>query len=99
MILLASVLIPIVLLMIYVFFTTAPKHIKQSKRNNYNLSVLVIGICGCIGVSLYCYLTTGKSVDSAWWPVLAFFGSIIVFTLIMCTGGIYRNFIHFRKKE
>ncbi len=99
MILLASVLIPIMLLIIYVFFSTSPKHINKNKRNSYNLIVFSVGICGCIGISLYSYFTTGKSVDSAWWPVAAFFGSIIVFTIILCIGGVYRNFIHFRNVE
>ena len=99
MILLATVLIPIMLLIIYVFFSTAPKHINKSERNNFNFIVFGLGIFGCVGMNLYSYFTTGKSVDSAWWPVAAFFGSIFVFTLIMCLGGVYRNFIHFRKSK
>jgi hypothetical protein len=99
MILLASVLIPIMLLIIYVFFRTTPKHINKTKRNNYNLIIFVLGMCGSMGISLYFYFTTGKSVDSAWWPVGALFGSILIFTIIMSLGGAYRNLIYFRKKQ
>ena len=97
MILLTSILIPIILLIIYVFFSTSPKNKSKKEVTIVNLIIFGVGICGCIGISLYSYFTTGKSVDSEWWPVAAFFGSIIVFSAILCVGGVYRNFIHFRK--
>lgn len=97
MILLAFLLIPIVLLLIYVFFSTTPKNINKNEKRLINSIVFGIGVFGCIGISLYSYFTTGRSVDSAWWPIASFFGSIIVFSIVLCLGGIYRNLIHFRK--
>ncbi len=96
MILLALVLIPANFLIIYVFLYTTPKNTEKKETRIINLLIFGISIIGCIGVSVYSYLTTGKSVDSSWWPVLAFFGSIIVFMLILIVGGVYRNFIHFK---
>jgi O-antigen/teichoic acid export membrane protein len=83
-------------LIIYVFFSTSPKNKRKREVTKINLVIFSVGICGCAGISLYSYFTTGKSVDSAWWPVAAFFGSIIVFSAILCIGGIYRNLIHFK---
>lgn len=97
MILLSTILIPIMILIIYLFFSTSPKNKRKREVTNINLIIFGVGICGCVGISLYSYFTTGKSVDSAWWPVAAFFGSIIVFSVVLFIGGIYRNFIHFKK--
>ena len=96
MILLASVLIPIMLIIVFVFFATSPKDVKKKDKTNFNLLVLALGIVGCVAITLYSYFTTGKSVDSAWWPIAAFFGSITVFTIIIVIGGFYRNLVHFK---
>jgi hypothetical protein len=96
MIIFASVLIPITLLAIFIFFRTSPINVNKKKTRITNAIILGIAIVGCIVASFYSYFTTGRSVDSAWWPVLAFFSSIIVFTLILVVGGAYRNFFHYK---
>jgi len=97
MTLLASILVPIILLTIFIFFSTTPKHVRKREKIFYNLMVCSFGIIGCVGISLYSYFTTGQSVDSAWWSVGAFFGSIIIFTATLIIGGIYRNLFHFNE--
>jgi len=86
-------------IVIYIFFATSPIGIDKRKTNKYNFIVCIIGVIGCIVASMYSYFTTGKSVDSAWWPVAAFFLSIIVFTVTIIAGGFYRNFVHFSKQN
>ena len=99
MILLASILIPIIILIIVVFFSTTPKDRSRKDKLFINSIIIGIGAAGCVVISLWSYFTTGKSVDSAWWPVGAFFGSIFIFSIILCLGGVYRNLIHFRKSK
>jgi len=39
----------------------------------------------------------GQSADRAWWPILAFLGSLFVLPIVLILGGLIRNFILFRK--
>ncbi len=97
MMLLALILIPLLLLALFLFFRTTPESGNTRKTTQFNSAAVIIGAIGCIIISSYSYLTTGTSIDSAWWPVLAFFGSISVFIVVLLLGGLYRNFIHFRE--
>jgi len=99
MILSAFILIPVLLFLIYLFFTTSPKYVEKTVSRSYNLKVMTFGIIACIAVSLYSYLTTGQSIDAPWWPVFAFFGSAIVLSIVLLFGGFYRNFIYFKKQK
>ena len=99
MILLLTILIPILILTVYLFLSSSPMHVPKKDRTAYNLKIIIFGIITCVAVSLLSYCTTGQSVDSAWWPVGAFFGSLIVFPIILITGGIYRNFFLFRNGQ
>ena len=97
MILLALILIPLFLLALFLFFRSTPESENKRKATQFNSAVVFVGAISCILISLYSYLTVGTSIDSVWWPILAFFGSIFVFIVVLIIGGIYRNLIHFRK--
>jgi len=63
----------------------------------YNSIVFGSSLIACLIVCLYFYLTTGQSVDRAWWPILALLGSLFTFAIVLIIGGFFRNYIIFKK--
>ena len=93
MILSLIILIPFVLVAVWLFFKISPKNVNGNIIKIYNIIVILSALTACLLISLYCYRTTGQSVDRAWWPVLSVLGSLFVFPLILFIGGIIRHFV------
>jgi len=97
MVLSLIILVPFFLISIWLYFKSSPKHIEKQTGHIYNLIIVVLSIMACSTVGLYFYYTTGQSADRAWWPILAFLGSLFVLPIVLILGGLIRNFILFRK--
>jgi hypothetical protein len=71
----------------------------QMHRMNiiYNSFVFGSSIIACLIICIYFYLTTGQSVDRAWWPILAILGSLFSFAIILIIGLLFRNYLIFGK--
>ena len=93
MILALIILIPFLCITIWLYLKFSPHHTNGNIIRNYNIIVIILALTACLLVSLYFYNTTGQSVDRAWWPVLAFFGSLFILPTIVLIGGIIRNLI------
>ncbi len=91
-----GILIPFLCFVLWLYFKFTPKHADKKSLRLYNLIVVLLALLSCFFVSLHFYTTTGQSVDSAWWPVLALMGSLFIFPIIVFIGGVIRNLIIFR---
>ena len=97
MILALIILVPLIIITLLIYSKSTPKHIDKRTRTIYNSVIFSISLIACFTVCLYTYFTTGQSVDRAWWPIFAVFGSVFVFTIVLIIGGLFRNFVIFRK--
>jgi len=91
------ILVPLVVITLLIYFKSTPKYIDIRTRTIYNSVIFTISLFGCFTVCLYTYFTTGQSVDRAWWPIFAVFGSLLVFAIVLIIGGLFRNFVIFKK--
>jgi hypothetical protein len=97
MVLSLIILVPFSLISIWLYFKSSPKHIEKQTGHIYNFIIVVLSLLACLAVGLYTYYSTGQSADRAWWPILAFLGSLFVLPIVLILGGLIRNFILFRK--
>ena len=97
MILALIILVPLIIITLRIYFKSTPKHIDKRTSTIYNSVIFTISLIACLIVCLYTYFTTGQSIDRAWWPILAALGSLSVFPIVLIIGGLFRNFIIFRK--
>ena len=73
----STILAPLVLACVVLYIRFQPnKTGSQNIQIRFNLFVAALAILASIAVSIYFWQTTGQSVDRAWWPVLAIFGSV-----------------------
>ena len=99
MIVLLVILLPLIIITLRVYLKSTPKHIDHRKRIIFNSIIFSLSIIVCLTVFLYSYLTTGQSVDRAWWPILAVLGSLFMFEIVLIAGGLFRNLIIFRNNR
>jgi len=97
MVLSLIILVPFSLISIWFYIKSTPKHFEKQAGHIYNFIIVVLLIMACSTVSLYFCYSTGQSADRAWWPILAFLGSLFVLPIVLILGGLIRNFILFRK--
>jgi len=99
MILALIILVPLIIITLLIYSKSTPKHIDKRTSTIYNSAIFIISLIACFTVCTYAYFTTGQSVDRAWWPIFAVFGSLFVFTIVLIIGGLFRNFVIFRKSS
>ncbi len=93
-----TILAPLLLACVVLFIRFQPKAANKSTKNRFNIIVAALAILASIAVSIYFWRTTGQSVDRAWWPVLATFGSMFLISFILVVGVLIRYAI-FKKDE
>jgi hypothetical protein len=91
-VLLATLLIPAV----WFFVRAQPRTERVTALKRFNVAVVVIALVVVTGVTFYFWETTGHSIDSAWWPILATLGSAFSVCVVLTVGIVVRLII-FRK--
>jgi hypothetical protein len=82
-----------------IYHFTTPKHINARSSTIYNFIIFAIAILACIMVYDYTYLNNGLSVERAMLSLLAYLQSLLVISVVLIVGGLFRNFILFRAKK
>jgi len=90
--LLATLLIPTV----WFFVRAQPRTERVIALKRFNVAVVVLALVAVAGVTLYFWETTGHSIDSAWWPILATLGSAFALCILLIVGMVVRLIV-FRK--
>ena len=62
----------------------------------FDAGVIIAAILSCAAVIFYFYNAAAHGPDRSWWPVLAAFGCLSAFPVILGLGRIFR-FIIFKK--
>ena len=83
----------------FIYSYTTPKHINIRTRTLYNYFIFAIAVLAFVSVYVYTYLNNGLSIERAMLSLLAYLQSLLVISLVLIVGGLFRNFIMFRKKK
>ena len=87
--LLLALLIPAV----WVFVRVKPKNAEASKILRFNTRAMAFIAFALLANTIYFWVTTGHSVDRAWWPALAvMFGAFVSSILLVC-ATVLRYFL------
>lgn len=90
MILALLFLLPMLLASVWLFARAQPSTERVVALRRYNRAVISAASLSALAVTGYFWATTGQSVDSAWWPVLAVLGGTFVVALALIIGAIVR---------
>ena len=99
MILSLIILVPLVIISLWAFFTYAPKAVERTRLFRYNMGVLGIGILLCGALTYKFYSILAGTTDRAWWPVLSALGSMLLFSVCLAVGGLLRNLVVLRSSD
>lgn len=89
------ILLPVVGIVGWAFFRSAPIHADRKAVLRFNLLSLAIALLFAGAWSVRTYLVMSPGVDSAWWPVIAMLGALIIIPLVLALAGILRNLVAF----
>lgn len=81
------------------YVKTTPEHLNARSRTLYNLTILSLALLVCLMLYARAYLDNGLSIERAVLSLLAYLQSLLGATIIFIVGGLFRNFILFRKKR
>lgn len=90
MILASAILLPILAISVWLFARAKPKRRAKDGMRRFNIATLGVVIVSCAIVSLYFWQTTGQGIDRAWWPILAFFYSILATIMVLIIAALVR---------
>jgi hypothetical protein len=99
MLLTLIILISLLFTIFFLYIYATPEHINTRSRTIYNFVVFTIALTACFMVYTYTYLTTGLSIERAILSLLAYLQSLLVFSIVLIVGWLFRNFIIFRGKK
>jgi len=93
------VLVPLLALILWVFFRFSPEVDNQRRVVFFNLAVLTLGflVCGWLTLKVYEDMSAGP--DRAWWPMISGLYSLALFPVVLFVGGLVRNFLLFRVRD
>jgi hypothetical protein len=99
MILSLLLLVPLVGLVIWMYFRLASTSVSRRFGKRYDTGVFFVAGLACASAALYAYRTVGAGVDRAWWPIIAVLYSLLILVLVLAIAGLIRNLIDFRKER
>jgi len=80
------------------YLKTTPEHIENQTRIRYNFFVFSLALFACFIIYIYTYLNNGLSYERAVFSLLAYLQSLLVSSIVLIVGGLFRNLLIFRKK-
>lgn len=89
------VLLPILAVSLWWFWTLSPRDAEQRRVRLYNIGVLIAGVLICAGLTLKLQAMLADTPDRAWWPVLSAIFSLLVLPLWLAACGVVRNLLVF----
>lgn len=89
----AAVLIVVLVPAVWFFVGVQPRTTRTFALRCFNAVTLLLAACSVVAISLYSWLTTGHSVDSGWWPVVAVLGSGLCIGVVLILAIVVRFFV------
>ena len=90
------ILLPVVGVVAWAFFRFAPIHANRKVLLWFNLASVTVALFLAAAWGVRTYLVMSPTADSAWWPVIAVLGALIILPVVLGLAAILRNFIVFR---
>ncbi len=84
---------------LFIYYYTTPKHINIRARIIYNFFIFAIAVLAFLLVYTYTYLNNGLSIERTFYSLLAYLESLLAISVVLIVGGLFRNFIFFRRKK
>ncbi len=85
--------LPLFLLGLFLFLKRHPEvePTKQGAVARFDRAVFLAVLLVSAGAAAYFRLTTGRSVDRPWWPVLAVLSALALSSVVFLIGFVVRN--------
>lgn len=91
------ILLPVVGVVAWAFYRFAPTYADRKALLRFNLASVTGALFLAAAWGVRTYLVMSPTVDSAWWPVIAVLGALIIFPVVLGLAALLRNFIVFRR--
>lgn len=98
MILTFIIVVPILGIMLWIFFRTSPATNNAQRLRLVNAFIVVLAILGSIAVTLWVRFSMAGTGDAPWWPVISFLYCAVLAPSVIVLGGLIRNFVIFRSR-
>ena len=86
-----SLLIPLLVLAVWVFWRLSPKRPDAGALRAFNVGAILVSLLLAIAISWLVRGSMAESADSGWWPVVAaFYAMVFVPLWLAVAGGIRR---------
>ena len=82
-----------------IYYFTTPKHINARSRAIYNFFIFFMALLACLMVYNYTYLNNGLSIERAVLSIITYLQSLLAISIVLVVGGLFRNFILFKRKK
>ena len=91
--------IALFIITLILYLVTTPKSIDTRSNIIYNMVILSLALVACLMVYAYTYLNNGLSIEGAMLSLLAYLQSLLIISMILILGGLFRNLILFKKNQ
>ena len=101
MIVALAVLVPLLLLAMFVYVRFRPLVDQNSRSAVWIFDSVVVALIVAVDsvLTVHFKTTTGQSVDSAWWPVLAVLSCLFIDAVVLFLAALIRGLVFGRKEN
>jgi len=93
MALMVITLLPVLGISVWWYQRCSPAGLASSTRRTLDRIVLLVACAGSVGIWWHFYRFTATGPDGAWWPLLAFFGTLVYLPTVLLAGAIARTIL------
>ncbi len=91
------VLLPMAGVVTWVFLRFSPVHAHRQALLRFNLASVSVALILAVAWGVRTYRVMSPTADSAWWPVIAGLGALIIVPAVLGAAAILRNLVVFRR--
>ena len=93
-------LVPFNILVVWAYKRYWPAQVSAVAKMRYDMTVFSLAVIFCFSVTLHFFMALDKSsADRAWWPMLSFIASLVIFPVTVTVGGLLRNMVLFKSDK
>ena len=92
-------LVPFNVLVVWAYKRFWPAHVPAVAKMRYDMTVFSLAVIFCFSVTFHFFMALQESNDRAWWPMLSFIASLVIFPVTVTVGGLLRNMVLFKSDQ
>lgn len=81
---------------LFIYLKSTPENLGKRLTISYNILIFIVILVVCFIVSLHSYSISKDPVYGAWWELIACVNCLILSSIILIIGALFRNTIIFR---